>query len=370
MRHSSYLEVNLDFLGQNFSRIQKLAPKAEVLPMVKSNAYGNGLIPISKFLVNELGVKTLGSASLGEALHLFEECPDLKAKLVVFSDTEIHNEKARQAYLDFDITPVLHQKSDLEFILKNPAFSNIPLILKLNTGMNRLGLSQEDLDVYLPLLQQRGVQHLMTHFARASEILKPGDKSHKQMDEFRKMKKFLTDAGVEIKETSVSNSGAIEQGFGIDETYVRPGLMLYGPPSVVEPILWNGHQTSRLVTKVLSTYQVKKGTPIGYGVNVADKDCFIAIIPMGYGDGLVSYGSGTKLTVNGQQGKIFGRINMDMAFLQFDPSAEKFIKNEDVVELWTHDNKVITDIATQNKTIPYQLMCGISGRIPRIYKVK
>lgn len=370
MRHSSYLEVNLDLLGQNFERIQELAPKAEILPMVKANAYGNGIVPVSKFLVNDLKVKTLGCATLGEALHIIEECPDLKVKLIVFSDTEIHNEHLRRAYLDFDIMPVLHQKSDLELVLKNPELSKIPLILKLNTGMNRLGLSQEDLALYLPLIKQRGVQHLMTHFARAAEMLKPGDKCHKQMDEFNKMKKFLTDAGVSIKETSVANSGAIEQGFGIDETYVRPGLMLYGPPSVLEPILWHGHQSSRLVTKVLSTYHVKKGTPIGYGANVADKDCFIAIIPMGYGDGLVTYGSGTRLTVNGQAGKIFGRINMDMAFLQFDPSAEKFIKNEDVVELWNHDNKVITDIATQNKTIPYQLMCGISGRIPRIYKVK
>lgn len=370
MRHSSYLEVNLDLLGQNYRRIQSLAPKAEVLPMVKANAYGNGLVPVSEFLVRDCGVKTLGCASLGEALHLLEESPDLKVKLIVFSDTEIHNEKLRRAYLDFNIVPVLHQKSDLELVLKNPDFAQMPLTLKLNTGMNRLGLTQEELQEYLPQLKKRGISHLMTHFARASDTLKPGDKTHKQYDEFKKMQNFLKDSGVEIKETSLANSGAIEQGFAVEETYVRPGLMLYGPPSVVDPIIWNGHQCSRLVTKVLSTYQVKKGTPIGYGVNVADKDCFIAIIPMGYGDGMVSYGSGTRLTLNGQHGKIFGRINMDMAFLQFDPSAEKFIKNEDVVELWNHDNKVIADIATQNKTIPYQLMCGISGRIPRIYKVK
>lgn len=370
MRHSSYLEVNLDFLEQNFKAIQELAPKAEILPMVKANAYGNGLVPISKFLVRDLGVKTLGCASLGEAIHLMDECPDLKVKMVIFSDTEIQNEKSCELYKDFNFSPVLHQKSDLEVVQKNSDLANMPLIIKLNTGMNRLGLSMEDLEAYLPLLKKRGVQHLMTHFARASEVLRPGDKSHKQIEEFRKMKKFLTDAGVEIKETSVANSGAIEQRFGVDETYVRPGLMLYGPPSVLDPVLWRGHQTSRLVTKVLSSYHVKKGIPVGYGVNVADKDCFMAIIPMGYGDGLIAYGSGTKLTVNGQQCKIFGRINMDMAFLQFDPSAEKFIKNEDVVELWNHDNRVISDIATQNKTIPYQLMCGISGRIPRVYKVK
>jgi alanine racemase len=370
MRHSSYLEVNLDLLGQNFERIQSLAPKAEVLPMVKSDAYGNGIIPISEFLVREHKVKTLGCASLGEALHLLKSSPGLKAQLLVFSDNEIQNEKLRQSYLDHNIVPVLHHRSHLEVMVRDSSLFKIPLILKVNTGMNRLGLSLEDLEEYLPLLKKRGVRHLLTHFARATDLLKADDKTHRQYDEFKKMQKFLKDAGVEIEKTSVSNSGAIEQEFGINETYVRPGLMLYGPPSVLQPIIWKGHQTSRLVTKVLTSFQVKKGTPIGYGVNVADKDCFMVIIPMGYGDGLIAYGSGTKLSINGQPGKIFGRINMDMAFIQFDPAAEKDIKNEDVVELWNHDNHVITDIATQNKTIPYQLMCGISSRIPRIYKVK
>lgn len=370
MRHSSYLEVNLDLLGQNFQRIQSLAPKAEIMPMVKANAYGNGLIRVSQYLVRECGVKILGCASLGEAQHLIEELPDLKFQVVVFSDTEIQNQKLRQVYQKSNITPVLYQISDLSVVLNDPALSKMDLILKLNTGMNRLGFTAEDLQEFLPALKNRGIKHLMSHFARASEVLKPGDKSHRQFQEFSQIKKMLADAEVEVQETSVSNSGAIEQEFGVTETYVRPGLMLYGPPSVMDPIIWNGHQISRLVTKVLNSFHVKKGTPVGYGVNVADKDSFMVIIPMGYGDGLVSYGTGTKLIVNGQVGKIFGRINMDMAFIQFAPEAHKHIKNEDVVELWNHDNRIIAEIAVQNKTIPYQLMCGISGRIPRIYKIK
>lgn len=370
MRLSSFLEVNFGLMAQNYSMIQKLAPNAEILPMVKANAYGNGLIQVSKFLVNQMGVKNLGCASLGEAFEIFNELPSLKAKIIVFSDNELSDKKLRKAYLELDIVPVLHHPSNLEIVLKDQSFSKLPLILKLNTGMNRLGLSQNDLEGYLPYLKKRGVDHLMTHFARSSQILKSQDKTHKQFEEFVSMKKFLEDAGVQIKSTSVSNSGAIEQGFGIDETFVRPGLMLYGPPSVENPQLWSGHQTSRLVTKVLSTFQVKKGTPVGYGVNVADKDCFMAVLPVGYGDGLIAYGSGTRLMVNGLEAKIFGRINMDMTFLQFDPEAEKKIKIGDQIELWNHDSKVITDIANQNKTIPYQLMCGISSRVPRIYKVK
>lgn len=370
MRHSSFLEVNLSLLSENFNMIQALAPKATILPMVKADAYGNGLIPISQFLTRDLGVQTLGCASLGESLKLVHECPDIKSTILLFSDTELENEIAREAYLKFNIVPVLHQKSDLEVILRNPDFSHLPLHLKVNTGMNRLGLNEEDLRPFLPQLKKRGIRHLLTHFARSSQILKAGDKTHKQYDEFLRLKNLLESEGVEIHESSVSNSGAIEQGFGINETYVRPGLMLYGPPSVTDPILWKGHQTSRFVTKVLSTFTVKKGTPIGYGVNVADKDSLMVVLPVGYGDGITTYYSGSHIRINGIPGKIFGRINMDMTFVQFNPEDSEKIHRNDEVEIWNHDNRVITEFATQNKTHAYQIMCGVSGRIPRIYKVK
>lgn len=370
MRHSSFLEVDLSLLGQNFQQIKALAPKAEILPMVKSDAYGNGMIPVSQFLVNECGVRKLGCATLGEALRLFDECPNLNAEALVFSDSELLNEKAREAYFHYNITPILHRKCDLELVLKDPAFKKMPLVLKMNTAMNRLGLLSEDLDEYMPLLKQRGVEHLLTHFARSAQTIRPGDKCHKQYQEFELIKQKLQQNGVEIRSTSIANSGAIEQQFGVGETFVRPGLMLYGPPSVLDPVIWHGKQVSRLVTKVISTAHVKKGTPVGYGVNVADKDSFMIAVALGYGDGMLTFLSGTKLQMKGHVGKIFGRVNMDVTLIQFDPEAESSFKPEDQVEIWNHDSRVITDIAIQSKTHAYQLMCSISPRIPRIYKVK
>lgn len=370
MRHSSYLEVNLGLLGENIQFIQSMAPKAKILPMVKANAYGNGLVPVSQYLVNDHRVKKLGCASLGEAIEVFKEAPALETEMLVFSDSELQHAEYRKAYLHYNITPVIHQASDLEVVLSLPEFKKVPLVIKLNTGMNRLGFSWEELEPFIPRLKNRGIEHLMTHFAISYVTLKEGDKTHRQMDEFRRVKKNLEDAGVEIRSTSVSNSGAIEQKFGVDETYIRPGLMVYGPPAVLDPQIYFGHQCSRLVTKVLKTFTAKRGTPIGYGINVLPHDAFLAIIPLGYADGLVTFASGLEIFVNGHKAKLFARINMDMAFLMFDPSVEGKIKAEDSVEIWNHDNRVITDIATQMKTIPYQVMCAISGRIPRIYKVK
>lgn len=371
MRHSSFLEVNLSLLSENIQSIQKLAPKAKILPMVKADAYGNGIVPISQHLVNECGITTLGCASLGEALRILDESPGLKSEILVFSDTEIQDADLRKYYSSMAITPVLHQPSDVEAFLGDDRLKDVPVVLKINTGMNRLGLTLTELEKLIPRLKNRGVKHLMTHFATSYYPLKDGDKTHRQMDEFKKAQKMLTDAGVAVEETSVSNSGAIEQKFGIEETYVRPGLMMYGPPSVEsDPLIWRGHQISRLVTKVMKTFIVKKGTPVGYGINVAGEDSLMAIVPIGYGDGLLTYSSGVKLKVNGMDARLFARVNMDMAFLSFAPSAEGKIKMGDVIEIWNHDNRVIADIATQMKTIPYQLMCAISGRIPRIYKLR
>lgn len=369
MRHSSFLEVNLSYLGENYQKIKALATKAEVLPMVKADAYGNGLTPISRFLSEECGVKKLGCARVGEAIRLFHECPHFLGELMVFSDTELHDEKMREAYLNLRITPVIHQRSDLDIFLSLPEFKKIPLVLKINTGMNRLGLTLDELAQVLPKLKGRGVDHLMTHLACSYYPLKAGDKSHRQLDEFRKAQKILANANVEVRETSIANSGAIEQSFGVDETYVRPGLMLYGPPSV-EPVLWNGKQISRLVTKVLKTFMVKKGTPVGYGINVAGEDCLMVVIPIGYGDGISTFTSGTSLRIKGHKGKVFGRVNMDMTYIAFDPSLAGEFKEGESIDFWTHNNRDILEMANQMKTHPYQIMCGISStRIPRIYKV-
>lgn len=368
MRLTSYLEVRLDHLAKNLEKIRSRAPGAGVIPMVKANAYGNGLVPVSKFLVEELRQPVLGVAAVGEALEIVRKHPALEAEIIVFSDSEIQSEQGRDIYANQRITPVLHQPSDLEAVFRDPALKDLPLYLKVNTGMNRLGFTFEEITPFIPRLKSRGVKHLLTHFACSYYPLKDGDKTHRQMGEFKKFESLLRDSGVRVEETSVANSGAIEQGFGVSETHVRPGLMLYGPPSV-EPQVWDGLQVSRFVTKILKTFVVKKGTPVGYGVHVTNEDCLMAIIPLGYGDGLMTFASGVMLLVNGLPGKIFGRVNMDMAFIQFDLSVQDKIKAEDVVEIWNHDNRVITDLANQMKTHAYQLMCGISSRVPRIYKV-
>lgn len=367
MRHSSYLEIDLKILGSNVEKIKKLSGKAIPLPMVKANAYGNGIVPVARYLVQELGIKKIGVATLGEAIEIFKECPGLDTEIIVFSDTEVHDDKLREAYHNFKMTPLLQHRSDLESVLNDSQLKNLPLMIKFNSGMNRLGFTLDELAEIAPRLKGRGVKHLISHFATSFYVKKDADKVDRQYEEFRKAKKLLSDAGVSVEETSIANSGAIEQKIGTEETYTRPGLMLYGPPSV-SPQIWDGKQISRLVTKVIKTFPIKKGTPAGYGINVAGEHGFMIVIALGYGDGFMTFMSGVELIINGHNGKVFGRVNMDLAYIIFDPSVEGKIKVDDVVEIWGHNDHKITDIADQMKTHAYQVMCGITSRIPRVYK--
>jgi alanine racemase len=366
MRHSSQLEISLPLLAENIKVIEGLAGKAQILPMVKANAYGHGLLPITKFLAHELKIKQIGVASLGEAISIMKDEPSLPSRLYVFSDTEIHHSEYSDFYLNHDVLPVLHQMSDVERVVKDEKFKRLPLVIKLNTGMNRLGIEKSEWESLVQLLKAHGrfeIEHLLTHFACADMRLKEGDRTHRQYEMFKEAKEFFAVSGIAVKTTSVANSGAITQQFGIEESFVRPGIMMYGGSEK------GGHVISKLQSKIIKVFPVKKGTPVGYGNHVAGDDGIVAILPLGYGDGVLTYASGTRLTVKGAPCQLFARVNMDLTFLFFRTSDFPNLKVGEAVDLWNNDPKVIVDIADQMKTISYQLFCAVSSRVPRTYSV-
>lgn len=371
MRKSSCLEIDLNLLEENFFKLKKITPNNFILPMVKANAYGNGIKEITFTLVVKCGVRKIGVATLGEAIEVlsFDFIPKEDFEIIVFSDSHLDDSSSHHYYQDSRLVPVIHRISDLEIFFSSHHFIHTSLNLKLNTGMNRLGVNFEELEPFLERIKNRGIDHLMTHFANSYSILKPNDRTHKQYDYFRDYHRQLKKIGVEIKNTSVSNSGAIEQNFGLDENFVRPGLMLYGPYSS-SASNWNGSQISKLKTKILKTFMAKKGTPLGYGVNVLGEDSFVIVLALGYGDGILTFMSGVEIQINGQKGRIFGRINMDMLYVIFDPDVEGEFKENQIVEIWDHDNKKIVNISEQMRTHPYQVMTAISQRVPKIYLSK
>lgn len=369
MRDHTRLEVYWARLARNWQRIQDLAPQARVLPMVKANAYGHGLIPVSRFLTEELGASLLGVATLGEAEAVIRELPDYRGKVYAFSEVNLRDKATHARYAGDNIHPVVSTFEDLEIFLHDRCFKHLPLVLKLNTGMNRLGLAENEWEAAGALIKQAGrtsIQHLLTHYAYSYQTLKPGDRTNRQAESFKKALALLRGQGLSIEETSLANSGAIEQKFTVDETWVRPGLMLYGPPSVN----WNGEIVSSLVTRIMKVFPVKKGLPVGYGGNTTAEEGLMAVIPLGYGDGFPTQASGWTFQHQGMKAKVFGRVNMDMTFLFFPTEALGRVKVGDEVRLWDADPAPLLSYAEHMQTHAYQALCALSSRVPRIYRLE
>ena len=369
MRFGSELTVHLDHLAFNVAELKQKINSCEILFMVKANAYGHGLGEITHFSHHELNIKRFGCASLGEAIYLRQNFPQTLCDLWVFSDGgDLSDSEIKEAFLELNIIPVIHHLKDLKVFLNDRDFKFMPLVLKFDTGMHRIGLALEDQEEVIQLIKQSGrkqVDHLMTHFASSYIKHKAGDKTQRQLDSFHKVKAEMENAGLSIIETSCANSGAIEQGIGLEESFVRPGLMLYGPKSFPESS-WQGKCLSTLRSSVLRVLPVTKGMPIGYGGHVVAEDGFMAYLPLGYGDGILTTYSGVKINCLGEQAQFIGRINMDMCGLFFKKLPPGLEKDEKLV-LWGEEGSDISHIAAQMKTIPYQLFTAISQRVPRRY---
>lgn len=367
MRLEGELKVNLNYLRSNFNLLRSEYLKDnEIIFMIKADAYGHGKDKLFEFAYKECDVRDFGVACLGEALELRNSFPEIQAQLWVFSDLNLQSHY--KDYENFNIIPVLSQLDDLKFVLEQEL--NIPLVLKFNTGMNRLGLNPSDTDKIIELLKQsekEDIFHIMTHFANSYFPLKPGDKNERQYDLFKQIKKKLRDAGIEIKGSSVSNSGAIEQGFGVEESHVRPGLMLYGPSPMFKDSKWQGKIISSLTSKIAEVFPIKKGTPVGYGSHVCAEDGLVAVVPLGYGDGVLGYYSGLKQEFfDGIEGQFLGRINMDLSLIHFKEGLGQLMSGTDI-SLWNETQGSIQRITQHAKTTAYQVFTSVNSRVPRRY---
>ncbi|MBP9673789.1 MAG: alanine racemase [Bacteriovoracaceae bacterium] len=375
MRYKTRLIINLNLFAKNFERVKKLAPKNEILYIVKANAYGHGLVPMVRFAVQELGIKEIGCASLGEALEVRESLPELDVIPYVLSDLGLSSLSSARAYVEKKILPVVHNFADLDFILSQSDFRYIPLCLKFNTGMNRLGFSLDDMDLLVAKLKQHQrkiIHHMVSHLACGSSSIKL-ENNLLQLSRFKQIKKRLQDEGFSVERSSLANSGAVEQGFALDETHVRPGIMLYGVSSLNKETrqgVWQGEPISTLETYVLRSFEIKKGTPVSYGATPCPEDGILAIIAIGYGDGFSTRYNGVSLKVGEHIGKVVGRVNMDMANVLFPREAKSELTSGRILKIWDHSQTEILNLAEQVATVPYELFCQLSIRLPRIYTFK
>jgi alanine racemase len=351
------VELDLNALRHNVKRLRELAPQAKILAMVKANAYGHGLIPIARALASS--VEGFGVSCSEEALYLRQA--GIKQRIVLMEG--LFSAEELPLLESYQLDTVLHDQRQLDLLTAKALSKPVNVWIKINTGMNRLGLSRDDFAKVWQQCQDCtwiNVVCVMTHFPSADNPLE--ETTLQQIKQFEQITKGLS------VEKSLANSAAILAYPHSHADWIRPGLILYG----VSPFRdTSGAQhglkpVMNLKSEIITINQLQVGDRVGYGGTwVAPNRVQIGVVAMGYGDGYPHRAKqGTPVLVNDQLTEIVGQVSMDM--LTVDLSHQQYAKQGDPVSLWGAGLPV-EQVAMSTATFRYELLCGINrGQLVRM----
>jgi alanine racemase len=347
------LTVNLLALTANYRLLKNTHAKKSIAAVVKANAYGLGVKNVSLALWAE-GCRDFFVATLAEAIELRAILP--KAKIGVFQGLLAGEETE---YIHHCLTPVLNEVSQIERYL--PLQEKIAdLAIHIDTGMTRLGICESDLKN--PIISKIKAQNsllILSHLACANEQSHP--KNHEQLERFHVALKYFTNA-----KASFANSSGVFLPPEFHFDIARTGCALYGitPTDDVNPM----QPVATLSAPILQIRTLDRDETIGYGATVsAKKGSSIAIIALGYADGYFRILSNQGFAfVSGHKVPLLGRVSMDMIALDISNIPESQITAKIRAE-FINNQQTVDDIATQCKTIGYEIFTNIGNRVQRIY---
>ena len=348
-------EIDLDAFRHNLRRVRELRPDRPVMAVVKAAGYGHGLGLAVQGLAD---ADALAVARVGEgvAARMLEPRKRIVVLEGAFDGAGLND--AGQYRLEL----VVHNERQIAQLERADGRFSYRVWLKVDTGMHRLGFTGDIGAVHERLAScasLAGPPALMTHLACADE--RADSMTRRQLDAFAGLVRGLPG------EISIGNSAAILAWSDDCEGWVRPGIMLYGispvtgtcgPERDLRPVM-------TLCTELIAIRRVRAGATVGYGGTWrAAKDTFIGTVAAGYGDGYPgNLPNGTPVLVAGRRVPLAGRVSMDMATV--DLGAEAAAQIGDEVVLWGRGLPV-EEIALACGRIPYELVCGVSQRVPRV----
>lgn len=361
----AWVEINLESISHNIKEFRKNIPAdKKILGVVKADAYGHGSIMAAPIMLAS-GIDMLGVASIDEGLDLrneridcdilvvgavpvwsFEIAAENDISVSIFSDA--HLNACKQAYERTGIKPKVH--------------------IKLNTGMNRIGLEPENAVEFIKKVQSSDfvdLKGIFTHLANAEDV----EKTKKQLKTWNDITGAVNKDGLLLH--ALNTAGSMKYCNDIDSNMVRMGIAIYGlEPDLAEGLTFRPElkQVMGLKGRITNIHTMHKGQGISYGYSfVADKDIKVATIPIGYADGVPrALSNKIYAELNGQKIKQIGNITMDQ--MMFDISG--IDANEgDIITLLNDTDK---DLSIDNwanivGTINYELTCRLKVRLPRVY---
>ena len=337
--------------AHNLCVVRRYAPGARVLAVVKANAYGHGLERAARALADADG---LGLIEIDAAVRLREG--GYSGRIVLLEGLFEAAELAPAARCDLSL--VVHGEAQLLMLDAAPPAARFDVLLKINTGMNRLGFPPARYAAVLARLQtHRAVRAvtLMTHFAAADEARGVAW----QLASFGRL-----DASHALPAT-LANSAAVLRHPQTHGDWVRPGIMLYGcsPFAETSAASLGLKPVMTLASRILAVQEIAAGDSVGYGAAfVAAAPMRVGVVACGYADGYPRHApTGTPLLVGGRRTRTLGRIAMDLLCCDLTALPEADIGTP--VVLWG-EGMPADEVAAAAGTVSYELLCALAPRVP------
>ncbi len=375
----TWAEVSLDALGENFHAVQKhVGAGVTICAVDKADGYGHGAVECARALESE-GAAWLGVTDAAEGLALREA--GVEARILLMTGIWKGEENGIVAQ---NLTPTVWEPWHIE-TLERAARNRqciLPVHLKIDTGMNRLGASREALPHLCDMLsacKHLTLEGVSTHLASAEVLDAEG--AARQMQCFEEGLAVLQSRGLRPPLVHMGNSAAMSARPETWKTMVRPGIALYGyslaftragePAAVAElplrPVLsWK--------TRVLTVKEVAAGQAVGYmGTFVTKARSRIAVLPVGYADGYPRLLSNrARVIVGGEYAPVVGRVSMDLTIVDVGHIRDVAVGDEVVLigkggGAGSGKSVDAVELARLCESVPYEILCGLSQRVPRVY---
>ncbi|NKB76773.1 MAG: alanine racemase [Gammaproteobacteria bacterium] len=347
--------IDTQALEHNVEKIRERCGAARIMAVIKANAYGHGLQIISGTIANH--VDGFAVATLAEGV----ECRKVQSSKPIVVLSEWWNAEQLGVFIEYQLQPVIHSEEQLEWIAAHRG-DPLSLWLKIDTGMNRLGISiNEWKSVCRRLSALSSVNNItiLSHLANADDV----------SDGFtdQQIATFESIVGESQHDHSLCNSAGLIQRPTSTYQWVRPGMMLYGGSPVVDQTAkqLNLRPVMHLKARILSTKEIANNQPVGYGgTRITSRKTIIGMVGVGYGDGYPRVVDDRAcVIVGGRRAPLIGRVSMDM--ITIDITDLPSVKMGDEVTLWGAGLSV-EEVAEWAGTIPYELLCKVTMRIPRV----
>ena len=368
-------EIDLTAFRHNLQNLRKyLDPQTRIMAVVKADAYGHGAVPCARIAVESGAANYLGAGVIEEGIELREN--GLNAPILILGSIfpDEAEDLVRHNLATILCTQPLAQALSKEAEKQDKTVS---VHIKVDTGMNRLGISPENLPALLDQvrnLKNLKIEAVSTHFSSADD--EDLSVTQAQLEKFQTALTILQKEGVHTPIVHCANTSAL---FKFPESHfnmVRPGLILYGvlPSPSLRPIIDQGENPFQPVmqwkSQIILLKPIAKNQPVSYsGSFTTQRDSLIATLPIGYADGLHRMLSNKMdVLIRGRRAPQVGNICMDMILVDVTDIPDVQAGDEVVIFGRQGDEMIsVEELAVKGKTIPYEILCSVSKRVPRIY---